>query len=97
MIEKFQTFIIDPILLVVFAAGFFLFMWGLFEFMVNVNNAAEKETGRQHMLWGTVGMFIMASVYGIMTYIESTIGINPNSTVDTSNINVPTYNFSGTP
>jgi ABC-type phosphate transport system permease subunit len=96
IISKFGTYIVDPLLLVIFAAGFFLFIWGLFEFMVNSSRGADRETGKQHMIYGTIGMLIMVSVYGIISLIDSTFGLNvANPNVDTQNINAPNVDFTG--
>lgn len=67
--------IINPIMLLLFSAGAFLFIWGLVEFLWKVDTEKGQETGRQHMLWGLVGMFIMATVFGIISLITSTLGV----------------------
>lgn len=68
--------IINPLILLIFAAGVFLFMWGLVVFMTNVNNSQKKTEGQQHMMWGIIGVFIMATVFGIINIIASTIGVD---------------------
>lgn len=96
LITRFGTYIVDPLLLVIFAAGFFVFMYGLLEFMIKVNRGEDSSTGKQHMIYGTLGMFIMVSVYGIISLLDSTFGLNiSNPNVNTQNINVPSVNFTG--
>ena len=75
LISKFVTFIVDPAILVIFAAGFFLFLWGLVQFLWNLEEGANSD-GKQHMLWGIVGMLIMVSVYGIITLIDTTFELD---------------------
>ena len=75
LVDKFVDLIIDPAILVIFAAGFFLFLWGLVQFLWNIEEGAESD-GKQHMLWGIVGMLIMVSVYGIITLIDSTFDLD---------------------
>ena len=95
LLENFVTVIINPAILVVFTAGFFLFVWGLVQFLMNLNKGSENEEGKQHMLWGIVGMFIMASVYGIVTLLDNTFGLGAfQATPDMSrwqDINTPDY------
>ena len=56
IITKFGTYIVDPLLLVIFAAGFFLFMWGLFEFMVKFKfTPPTKSVGHHHCRVRNVG------------------------------------------
>ena len=66
ILRNFVTFIINPAILVIFTAGFFLFVWGLVQFIMNLDKGSENEEGKKHMLWGVVGMFVMASVYCIV-------------------------------
>lgn len=96
ILENFVTFLINPAILVIFAAGFLLFIWGLVQFLLALNKSGtEYDEGKQHMLWGIVGMFIMASVYGIIALIDNTFDLNAFSpTPDTSrwqDINIPAY------
>jgi hypothetical protein len=74
LIDKFTTYIIDPAILLIFSFGFLMFVWGLVQFMMNVQQGNEKSVndGKQHMLWGIVGMLIMISVYGIIALIDNT-------------------------
>lgn len=85
ILNNFVTYIIDPAILVIFTAGFFLFVWGLVQFLVNLDKGSENQEGKQHMLWGIVGMFIMASVYGIVTLLDNTFDLGAfSSTPDMS-------------
>jgi hypothetical protein len=95
LITKIGTYIIDPLLLVIFAAGFFMFIWGLFQFMLNTNGGEDNSEGKRHMIYGTIGMFIMVSVYGIISLLASTFGLNLTSTNVNTNVNVPTASFVG--
>ena len=93
LLRNFVTYIIDPAILVIFTAGFFLFVWGLVQFIVNLNEGAEQKEGKQHMLWGIIGMFVMSSVFGILTLLDNTFELGAFSgTQDMSryeNINLP--------
>ncbi len=86
LVDKFTNYIVDPAILVVFAAGFFFFVYGLVEFMWNLNEGAQSN-GKQHMLWGIVGMFVMVSVYGIVALISNTFGLGIDPANGTYNIN----------
>lgn len=75
LIGKFVTYILNPLILLVFAAGFFLFMFGLVKFMYSLNTGKPSSEGKSHMIWGIVGMFIMVSVEGIIFMIDSTFNL----------------------
>jgi uncharacterized membrane protein YvlD (DUF360 family) len=87
IIAAIDTYIINPLLLIIFAAGLFVFMWGMFQFMVahTTTDAGRIKEGKDHMIWGVVGMFIMVSVYGIISLLDSTFNLdvsNPDTTVN---------------
>lgn len=87
MLNKFVDYIINPMILLLFAAGFFLFMWGLVVFLWNLEEGAAQNEGKQHMLWGIVGMLIMVSVYGIVGLLENTFGIGRAGGTDVGALN----------
>ncbi|HEY4517196.1 MAG TPA: hypothetical protein VJG64_04600 [Candidatus Paceibacterota bacterium] len=97
IIGKFNDAILNPAILVVFTLGFFLFVWGLVQFLKALNEGGDAKEGKQHMLWGVAGMFIMVSVYGIIALISNTfgLGIDPRGSYNPDmsrlqNINVGT-------
>jgi hypothetical protein len=101
LLDRFVTLIIDPTILLIFTAGFLLFLWGLVVFIVNLGEGGENTEGKQHMLWGLIGMLVMVGVFGIISILNNTfqLGVGPDArtyTPDMSrlqNIN-PGYNFS---
>lgn len=78
--NRINDLIVNPLILLVFAAGFTYFMWGLVMFMWNVESDEAKKTGVNHMLWGLAGMLIMISVWGIIAMINNTLGLSPDNT-----------------
>ncbi|MEK7068813.1 MAG: hypothetical protein AAB947_00355 [Patescibacteria group bacterium] len=99
LLVNFRDFIINPAILLIFTSGFFLFVWGLVQFLLNLNQGGENEEGKQHILWGIVGMFIMASIYGILALLDNTFDLGAFSgTPDLGryeNINLPQDLFGG--
>ena len=76
LIDKIVQVIITPIVMLLFAAGTFLFMWGLVVFIFQADSPEARKTGMQHMLWGFVGMLIIITSYGIIHLITGTIGVS---------------------
>jgi hypothetical protein len=50
------------------------FLYGVAMFIYQFNDPEKKTTGKRHLLWGTVGLFIMLSVGGILPIINSVLG-----------------------
>jgi hypothetical protein len=43
------------------------------KFVLNQDNEDAQEEGKQHMLWGIIGIAIMVSAWGILHFIDSTL------------------------
>ena len=81
LIYKINSVIINPIISFLFVAAFFLFLWGLFQFLWRIDDEEANKAGKQHMLWGVVGLFIMVGVFGIMRLILDSFGIAPEQSL----------------
>ena len=74
--------IINPILALLFAAGFLVFVWGVVEFLGGQNGVGEgAQNGKRHMLWGLIGMFIMVGAYTFIHIINNTLNTYGPTTV----------------
>lgn len=74
-VGKLKTFIIQPILGIIFALAFVLFLWGVTQFMMHPEDDDVRTQGKNHMIWGLVGMFIMVSVTTIISIIKASLGL----------------------
>jgi hypothetical protein len=79
LLDRFVTLIIDPTILLVFSAGFLLFLWGLVVFIFNLGEGGENTEGKQHMLWGIIGMLVMVGVFGIIALLNNTFKLGVGS------------------
>lgn len=86
VVGRFTDQIINPALLILAAAGFMFFVWGLVEFLISLNSGGKTDTGKSHMIYGILGMVIMFSTYGIITLINNTFGFNAFNGPDPSRI-----------
>ena len=74
--DKITTVIINPILALIFAVGFLVFVWGVVEFLAGQNGIGEGASkGKQHMLWGIIGMFIMVAAWAILQMIARSLNV----------------------
>jgi len=79
-IAKVNSQIINPLILLLFALALVYFLYGVFEFISNQSSEEKKTTGKNHMIWGIIGITIMMGVFTIMNMIINTLdidGINP--------------------
>ncbi len=57
------------------AVGFALvyFLYGVVKFIYNINDPEKKNLGKNHMLYGLIGLFIIFSVGGILELLNSVL------------------------
>jgi hypothetical protein len=74
LVNNLTRVLINPAILLLFAIALVLFVWGLVQFLISLSTGGkDANKGKEHMLWGTVGMFIMVAAYGILTLINNTL------------------------
>jgi hypothetical protein len=67
---------------VLFAIAFIVFLWGAFNvFILGANSDDAKEKGKNLMLWGLVGFFVMVSIWGLVNILTGTVSFSNNSGV----------------
>lgn len=74
LISKIVDGAVEPFLTFVFALATAIFIWGIIEFIAGADNEEKRGTGKKHLVWGIIGMFVMFAVYGIIKIIENFIG-----------------------
>ena len=92
-IRQVNDVVLNPVIKLLFAVAFIMFFWGVVEFIRNADSDDGRSKGKQHMLWGIIGLFIMFSVWGLMQLIVDTLGlqgIDPEEgTVELNDYNPP--------
>ena len=68
------TSVIIPL---IFVLAFLFFLWNVMVFM-RTSDKTNKEEAKQRMGWGIIALFIMLSVWGIITILSNTLGIAPS-------------------
>lgn len=67
---------------VIFAIAFIVFVWGAFDvFIIGSQSEETKEKGKNLMLWGLIGFFVMVSVWGLVNILTGTVSFGNNSGV----------------
>lgn len=84
------TFIDVVLVPLVFAVAFIVFLWGVFNFFIAGGADEEKrEKGKQFMVWGLIGFFVMVSIWGIVNLMVNTFGFGGQQRPG-----IPTFNGS---
>ncbi len=75
-VARVNEVILYPLIALLFALAFFLFIFGCYQYLTHADESQARETGKMHILWGILGMFIMLVAYGILGIAASTFGLN---------------------
>lgn len=94
--EYLNSFIgfIDRVLVpLVFAVAFVVFIWGVFQYLIAGGaNEEQRDKGKQLIVWGVVGFFVMVSVWGIVNVLVGTFQFG-----NTNAPTLPTFNPGAAP
>lgn len=74
VLQKIVTEIFSPLYQLVASIAFIYFLYGVAKFIYDLRNPTDKATGKQHLLWGLIGLFIIFSVGGILNLFGSIFG-----------------------
>ena len=78
--------IINPIILLLSAGAFVVFLWGVFEFVVHASDATKREEGKRAIFWGLIGLVIIFGAYGIINVVMATFNLSPNGQTTIENV-----------
>lgn len=83
--------IINGILVpLILAIAFIVFVWGIFKYFI-ANTDDAKEKGRDLMVYGLIGFFVIISVWGIVNLLTNTISLEGNPDFQLPEASSPTF------
>ncbi len=71
---------------IILALSVVVFLWGIFRFL---SSEEKKEEGKQFMFWSIIGIFVMVSLWGLVSILKSTIAVNYDTLNNIPAIKVP--------
>ena len=78
--------IMDVLIPVFIGVAVVVFFWGLVKFIAHADDAKAVEEGKQFMVWGIVGLFVIVALWSIVGFIQEELGLN----MATTGLNAPT-------
>jgi hypothetical protein len=76
LLGKINQYILNPVIMLAFAVAMLVLFWGIFQFIASETSDAKREAGKNKILYGLVGMFVMLTAKGIIKLILGTFGIS---------------------
>ncbi|XKT74181.1 MAG: hypothetical protein ACJKTH_02370 [Patescibacteria group bacterium UBA2163] len=71
-IDNFVRFIINPLIGLLMALAVVYFLWGAAQLVLNGGSEEGRKKGKDALLWGLIGLFIMVAVFGILRVVVGT-------------------------
>jgi hypothetical protein len=66
----------DSVIPLVFALATVYFIWGVTQFVMNSDEEAKRQKGKQTMIWGIIALAVMLGVWGLVGIIGGTFKLN---------------------
>ena len=72
----------NSVIPLIFAVAVVMFVWGVVQFFIlNSDEEAKREQGKQYMVWGIVALTVMLCVWGLVGILSSTFGLNKGGSI----------------
>ncbi len=67
--------IIAKIIPLMFALAIVYFFWGLIQWLRGAGDPKLHEQGKMHMIYGIIAIAVMVSIYGLVIWLQTTLGV----------------------
>lgn len=66
---------IDSLVPIFITLALAYFIWGIAQFILHSDGEEARSEGKNKMLWGVIALFVIVSVWGLVGFIGSTLGV----------------------
>lgn len=84
--------IVNPLIGLLFAVALLYFMYGMFTFIMNAESDEKRTEGKNHMIYGVLGMTVMMGVFGILNLVLRTFNLDDDVNPQTGEVKLNDYN-----
>lgn len=82
-VNKVNEIILFPLIALLSAIAFIIFLYGCAAYILNADNETARSEGKKHIMYGLIGLVVMASAYAILNIAAGTFGLE--HTLDCAN------------
>ena len=68
--------LVRVLVLIVFVLAIVAFGWGIVQFIFAGGDPTAIGKAKSFLLWGVIGMAVMASLFGLITFLQQYFGVN---------------------
>ena len=81
--------IVNTLVVIVVSLAFLYFFWNLGQYVLR-SGPEEKAAAKTNMIWAVVAMFVITSLWGLIAFIRSLVGVDAGTA---NNVQVPKVDF----
>ncbi len=78
-LKNIDKVILNPLIFLLFAVATLYFVYGVVKYLSMDPSDSKRKEAMDSIIWGMVGMLIMFSVYGLISFVLATFGITGSS------------------
>lgn len=67
--------LIKSVIPLLFTLATAAFIWGIIQYFLNPENEEKRTKGKEYLVWGIIGLFVMISIWGLVGVLSDTFGI----------------------
>ncbi len=83
--------IINRLIPITVSLALLFFFYGLARYIFNANDTEKKEEGKNIMIWGVLALFVMMSVWGIVSTLQNFLGVSGGGSLTPPSVNQTSY------
>lgn len=89
-VGKLNSIILIPLITLLLAIAFLVFLYGCAQYVMGANNPSAREQGVKHITYGIIGLVVMLSAWAILSLAAGTFGLQGDlEDARTGNLQLP--------
>jgi len=73
--------LLNSLIPILIALAVIYFFWGLITFIRAAGDDKKRTEGKNQMLWGIIAIAVMVSIFGIIAWLQGTLGVQTGSVI----------------
>lgn len=71
----------QQVVVLIFVLAVVVFAWGIVKMISAAGNTEKLKQAKGIIWWGIIGMFVLATIGGIILFLQGEFGFKPNETI----------------
>ncbi|MEK7561075.1 MAG: hypothetical protein AAB539_03915 [Patescibacteria group bacterium] len=78
--------ILNIVTILLFVLAIVVFAWGIVQFIAAAGDPAKVKAARGTIIWGIVAIAVLASVFGLVSFLQTSFGVGGQGTLEIPDI-----------